>query len=98
MRGGCIAVARDRASPRLPRATWRRTIRRTLAAGIAGSPSRGGRAVAAAVARHHHLDRSKGTLMFSWTSDENGTSVSATERLRSALRFLRRVIAARIRR
>jgi hypothetical protein len=35
--------------------------------------------------------------MFSWTSDENGTSVTATRRLRGALRFLKKLVTANIR-
>jgi hypothetical protein len=63
---------------------------RARATDLRRSPSHGGWAVAAAVARHHH--RAGESLMPGWY-DENGTSVSATERLRAALPIRRRLAA-----
>jgi hypothetical protein len=54
-------------------------------------PSHGGRAVAAAIARH--LLSLGEPLMAGWDGDE-GTSVSATERLRATWAFGRRSTAA----
>jgi hypothetical protein len=57
------------------------------AADFAGSSYLGGRAVAAAVALHHLRGDRK--LMAGWDTDE-GTSVTATDRLRAALPRRRR--------
>jgi hypothetical protein len=57
------------------------------AADLAGSPSLGGRAVAAAVALHHLFGALR--VVAGWDT-ENGTSVTATDRFRAALPGRRR--------
>jgi hypothetical protein len=81
-----IVVAIDGASPPLGPANRRGTVS-ARAADLTGSPYLGGRAVAAAVALHHH---SEGVILIAGWDSENGTNMSAMQRLRAALPRRRR--------